>query len=146
MDATNSIQLTDKTREDLVAEFHIATNDAVDVPRNKWTTTLLNHRVRLIREEVFELLEELETAATLDTLPSRNAAERILKELADVQYVISGTAVSLGLDLELAFQRVHESNMSKLDPYTRTVARDGRGKVLKGPHYKPPCLEDLIYA
>ncbi|WP_418361276.1 hypothetical protein [Tardibacter chloracetimidivorans] len=118
----------------------------MDIPRNKWTTTLLNHRVRLIREEFHELMEELETAATLDTLPSRNAAERILKELADVQYVISGTAVSLGLDLELGFQRVHESNMSKIDPLSKRVARDGRGKVLKGPHYQPPNLKDLIYA
>ncbi|API58477.1 hypothetical protein BSL82_03470 [Tardibacter chloracetimidivorans] len=138
--------ITALTREDLVSQFHIATNDAVDIPRNKWTTTLLNHRVRLIREEFHELMEELETAATLDTLPSRNAAERILKELADVQYVISGTAVSLGLDLELGFQRVHESNMSKIDPLSKRVARDGRGKVLKGPHYQPPNLKDLIYA
>jgi predicted HAD superfamily Cof-like phosphohydrolase len=46
-------------------------------------------------------------------------------------------------DLDEALNRVHESNMSKLDEYGKPVYRED-GKVLKGPNYLPPTLEDLI--
>ena len=39
--------------------------------------------------------------------------------------------------------RVHESNMSKLDDNGKPIYRDD-GKVLKGPNYTPPNLEDLV--
>ena len=39
--------------------------------------------------------------------------------------------------------RVHKSNMSKLDEYGKPIYRDD-GKVLKGPNYQPPDLEDLV--
>ena len=132
-------------REDIVESFHAVTGDAVDIPLRKWTSSLLNHRVRLLKEETWELMEELETAALLSRKPSLEAAQRILKEMADVQYVLSGTAVSLGLDLEAAFHRVHDSNMTKIDPITKRLHRDKWGKVLKGPDYQPPYLKDLIY-
>jgi predicted HAD superfamily Cof-like phosphohydrolase len=50
----------------------------------------------------------------------------------------------MGLDLEAAFQRVHTSNMSKLGEDGKPIYRDD-GKILKGPNYKPPFLDDLIY-
>ena len=40
-------------------------------------------------------------------------------------------------------QRVHESNMSKLDTNGRPIYRPD-GKVMKGPNYKEPYLLDLI--
>ena len=49
----------------------------------------------------------------------------------------------MGWDLDEAMYRVHESNMSKLDEHGKPVLRD-EGKVLKGPNYKPPNLEDLV--
>jgi len=39
--------------------------------------------------------------------------------------------------------RVHHSNMSKLDDDGNPIYRED-GKVLKGPHYQPPNLRDLI--
>ena len=44
---------------------------------------------------------------------------------------------------EEALNRVHESNMSKLDEDGKPILRDD-GKVLKGPNYKPPDLSDLF--
>lgn len=41
-----------------------------------------------------------------------------------------------------AFRRVHASNMSKLGPNGKPIYRED-GKVLKGPNYKPPALDDL---
>lgn len=43
-----------------------------------------------------------------------------------------------------AFNRVHLSNMSKLGEDGKPIRRED-GKTLKGPNYKPPILEDLIY-
>ena len=74
--------------------------------------------------------------------PSNKA--NILKELADLVYVCYQYAANLGWDLDEAMHRVHESNMSKLDESGKPIYRDD-GKVLKGPNYAPPNLEDLVY-
>ena len=66
-----------------------------------------------------------------------------LKELADLVYVCYQYAVNMGWDLDEALNRVHESNMSKLDEDGKPIYRED-GKVLKGPNYAPPNLEDLV--
>ena len=66
-----------------------------------------------------------------------------LKELADLVYVCYQYAENMGWDLDEAMNRVHESNMSKLDEEGNPIYRED-GKVLKGPNYKPPTLTDLI--
>ena len=66
-----------------------------------------------------------------------------LKELADLVYVCYQFAASQEWDLDEALRRVHESNMSKLDEHGKPIYR-GDGKVLKGPNYKEPYLQDLI--
>ena len=66
-----------------------------------------------------------------------------LKELADLVYVCYQYAVNMGWDLDEALDRVHKSNMSKLDEEGKPIYRED-GKVLKGPNYKPPNLEDLV--
>ena len=67
----------------------------------------------------------------------------ILKELADLVYVCYQYAANLGWDLDEAMPRVHESNMSKLGEDGKPIYRED-GKVLKGPSYAPPNLEDLV--
>jgi predicted HAD superfamily Cof-like phosphohydrolase len=52
-------------------------------------------------------------------------------------------AVTREWDIETAFKRVHESNMSKLTRDGRVVRRED-GKVLKSEQYKPADLSDLI--
>lgn len=131
------------TREDAVAEFHAAFNHPIN---KEPTPSHLELRYKLIFEEFHELKEEI--AAALVDLElyqqlSTKTKERLLKELADLQYVISGMAVSLGLPLQEAFNRVHKSNMSKLGVDGKPVIRED-GKVLKGPNYVPPDLEDLV--
>ena len=66
-----------------------------------------------------------------------------LKELADLVYVCYQFAASQEWDLDEAMQRVHESNMSKLDSNGKPIYRPD-GKVMKGPNYKEPYLLDLI--
>ena len=66
-----------------------------------------------------------------------------LKELADLVYVCYQYAENLGWDLDEALQRVHNSNLSKLDSDGNPIYRED-GKVLKGPNYQPPNLTDLV--
>ena len=46
-------------------------------------------------------------------------------------------------DLEEALFRVHKSNMSKLGLDGKPIRRRD-GKVMKGPNYEPPYLDDLV--
>ena len=69
--------------------------------------------------------------------------ENELKELADLVYVCFQYAENMEWDLEEALERVHKSNLSKLG-LDGTPIRRADGKVLKGPNYQPPVLNDLI--
>ena len=69
--------------------------------------------------------------------------ENELKELADLVYVCFQYAENMEWDLEEALDRVHKSNMSKLGLDGKPIRRSD-GKVLKGPNYQPPILNDLI--
>ena len=91
---------------------------------------------------VEEFKEFLEAEGTL-YLSSSKVREDCLKELADLVYVCYQYAANLGWDLDEAMHRVHESNMSKLDEYGKPIYRED-GKVLKGPNYAPPNLNDLV--
>lgn len=114
----------------LVREFH----DAFGVERGV-TDQNRELRARLIAEEAQEAVEALK-AEPLDR-------EAVAKELADLLVVTYGTADVLGIDLDEAFRRVHESNMSKLGP-DGTPVRRADGKILKGPSYQPPNLSGVV--
>jgi hypothetical protein len=75
----------------------------------------------------------------------REGFEQELKELADLVYVCFQYAENMEWDLEEALDRVHKSNMSKLGLDGKPIRR-ADGKVLKGPNYQPPILNDLVYA
>ena len=94
---------------------------------------------RLIIEEFKEFLE----AEGFLFMHGVNHQEECLKELADLVYVCYQYAENMIWFLDEALNRVHESNMSKLDEDGNPIYRDD-GKVLKGPNYKPPDLSDLI--
>ena len=108
---------------------------------------------KLIREELSEV---------------RGAVEHLLKEVADVMYVITGyhavggtlenladlseidyllcdKMVELFSDnqLELAVRLVHKSNMSKLGEDGKPIRRED-GKILKGPNYKEPDMSIAV--
>ena len=93
----------------------------------------------LIIEEFKEFLE----AEGMLFRHGRNVKEECLKELADLVYVCYQYAENMGWFLDEALDRVHKSNMSKLDEDGNPIYRED-GKVLKGPNYKPPTLEDLF--
>ena len=93
----------------------------------------------LIIEEFKEFLE----AEGFLFMHGKNHQEHALKELAELVYVWYQYAENMGWVLDEALDRVHQSNLSKLDEEGNPIYRDD-GKVLKGPNYKPPTLEDLF--
>lgn len=63
--------------------------------------------------------------------------------LADLLYVVFGTAVAYGIPIDRVFAEVHASNMSKLGQDGRPIIGE-HGKRLKGPHYRPPDIAPLL--
>jgi predicted HAD superfamily Cof-like phosphohydrolase len=105
------------------------------------TTTSLNLQQNLIDEEHLEV-----AVAYLDlrnNIDNKELRAHLLKELADLVYVCHQMAAAFDWDLQVAHNRVHESNMSKLGGDGKPVRRDD-GKILKGPNYIEPYLADLV--
>jgi predicted HAD superfamily Cof-like phosphohydrolase len=101
----------------------------------------LNLQQNLIDEEHLEVAH-----AYLDLkedITNKRAREHLLKEDADLLYVLWQRAVTFGWDLQTAFNRVHASNMSKLGEDGKPIRRED-GKILKGPNYFVPSLIDLV--
>lgn len=93
-------------------------------------------RISLIQEELDELSEALK---------ARDVTE-VLDALTDLQYVLDGAYLSLGLHgfKDVAFAEVHRSNMSKLGRDGKPVVRESDGKILKGPDYTPPDIASIV--
>ena len=98
-----------------------------------------SYQKNLIVEEFKEFLE----SEGLLFRKNIDIESEALKELADLVYVCYQYAENMGWLLDEALDRVHLSNMSKLDEQGKPIYRED-GKVLKGPNYKPPTLTDLV--
>lgn len=124
-----------------VKAFH----DAFEIPRaieqdayGQAKTTEL--RLALIREEFKEVADEL-----LDAMSGTGNLPHLAKELADLLYVVYGTAEVFEIPLQAVFNEVHLSNMSKLGE-NGEVLRRADGKILKGPRYFEPDIERILPA
>jgi hypothetical protein len=98
-----------------------------------------SYQKNLIVEEFNEFLQ----AEGFLFMHGKNHQEHALKELADLVYVCYQYAENMGWFLDEALHRVHQSNLSKLGEDGEPIYRED-GKVLKGPNYAPPSLEDLF--
>ena len=110
-------------------------------PSGLFHPDILRTQLILILEEIEELVESHHEA--IDYISNLRAREHTLKELADVVYVAYQYAAAAGWDLDEALNRVHASNLSKLDDNLKPIKRED-GKVIKGPNYKKPTLIDLV--
>ena len=112
--------------------FRLAAEQSID-PNDEMVQEM---QMTLIREEFNELLEA--------HINEDNDEDKIhtLKELADLVFVCYQYAVARGWNLDIALKRVFESNMSKFVDGKPLRREDG--KILKGPNYQPPSLDDLV--
>jgi len=86
-------------------------------------------RKRLIEEEHMELQHAIDV----------NNYDYIAKESADLIYVILGTMVSYGIDINPVWDAVQASNMAKVGGATRSD-----GKVLKPEGWQPPDIRKIL--
>ena len=125
-----------KTTLEQVREFHETYGLAVKAAPDLTDARINALRVSLLAEE----LEEFKAAvAAFNPLAALDA-------LVDLQYVLDGAFLSLGLHKVKAdaFAEVHRSNMSKLGADGKPVRRESDGKVLKGPNFFQPNLQQFI--
>lgn len=132
----------------MVEEFHRATGATIgDTPQVRDASL----RADLILEEAAEFADAL---GVLDTnqgmgytvIPYvdnwRHAdLVKAIDALCDLLYVVYGTAVSFGIDLEPFFAEVHASNLTKVGGPVRPD-----GKRLKPKGYQPPNLVPILEA
>lgn len=115
----------------MVEEFHRKFEILIQAAPAEVTDETKQLRVRLIQEEFNELKE---------SMAGGNLAS-VAKEMADLLYVVYGTAVSYGIDMEPVFREVHRSNLSKVGGYKRAD-----GKWIKPATYSPASLEPILDA
>lgn len=123
------------TREDAVREFRSAAKKThfLDQPEDSVS----------VWKCLYEEFNELDQAAS-DYIanPTEETRANFVKEWADAQYVLSQVAVYYMIPGQEAFNRVHNSNMTK-------VASDGEikyredGKILKPDNYVAPDMKGL---
>lgn len=101
-------------------------------------TKFLALRLRLLQEEFKEVTDEV-----LDAMNGSGDLQKLAKELADLLYVVYGTALGLEIPIKAVFNEVHRSNMSKVGEDGKPVLRPD-GKILKGPNYTPPNLDPIL--
>lgn len=145
-----------------IKQFHKYLGD----PKNPDASSpnVKNHAVRSLRaklvfEECKELLAELgfrigihdgfesvthNFKIELEYDPPENFdVTKIAKEASDLLVVTYGTGATFGIDMDVAYNAVHESNMSKMGPNGEIERRED-GKILKGKWYKKPDMSVIF--
>lgn len=89
-------------------------------------------RMKLLKEEFDEYNESEYT----------NDLVNLAKELADIIYIVCGTAASYGIPLNDVFDEVHRSNMEKLVD-GKPIRRED-GKILKPEGWMAPDIKAVL--
>lgn len=143
-----------------VAQFHRAFGHPVNEHPSDVSIVELRLRIKLIIEELIELMDALNTEQPMmwencrhhlrkaysacDSLePARIDPVEATDALADLTYVVTGMALVLGLPIVPAVDEVHRSNMSKLGQDGQPILASD-GKIKKGPNYSPPNLKQFF--
>lgn len=107
----------------------------------------LELRMRLMEEELREFYNAGVGVAVsvreYDADGQRLFMEEMIDGITDLLYVVVGTAVTFGIPLTTAFERVHTSNLSKLGEDGKPIYRED-GKIMKGSNFFPPVLHGLV--
>ena len=124
------------TREDKVKEFR----DAAGKLNFDGTEASIDESIATcIVEELNEFFLAAEDYIRDQGGPSHRA--NLCKEWADLQYVVSQAAVYFGIPASESFNRVHNSNMTKVVD-GRVIFRED-GKIMKPETYEAPDMEGL---
>lgn len=122
-----------KLRYDLIAEeveeTRLAIRNLLDIQGFKSVTDGTTQRVPPLEAN--------------SSVSEQAALVEIVDGLIDTLFVVYGSLDSMNVDADAAFDRVYQSNMSKLDADGNVLRRED-GKVLKSDLFQSPVLGDLI--
>jgi len=121
------------TNLEKVIEFMKACDQEIKTTPEMPSEKIQQLRIALIEEELTELKEAVDAG---DLVAVGDA-------LADLLYVVYGAGPAFGLPLDLCFEEVHRSNMTKV--VDGKVIRNEAGKVMKPEGYEPPDLHKVIF-
>jgi len=110
--------------------LNISTNPTIDLP-----VEIKKLRYNLMKEENEEYLEAIKNDDLIE----------VADALGDMLYILCGTILTHGMQniIEDVFAEIQDSNMSKLGLDGKPIYRED-GKVMKGPNYKRPDLEQFL--
>lgn len=117
-----------RVEQEKVAEFH----DRYGYPNPESPTVgtpeLAEFRKQLILEELQEYVDAVKAGDLVE----------VADGITDLAYLIMGTAVSHGIDLQPLFAEVHRSNM------TKDHDRDNINKPIKGARFEKPRIAEVL--
>jgi predicted HAD superfamily Cof-like phosphohydrolase len=107
----------------------------------------ISEKSKLPKEEIRKLRKDLLEEEYQEYLLGEKNDDlvEIADALADMLYIIYGTADAYGIPIDDIFNEVHMSNMSKLGEDNRPIRRED-GKILKGPDYFKPNIGKYLNA
>ena len=125
-----------KNKIEAVKKFHTAYKIGYrETPKADLGKSKNELRFNLMQEENEEYLEAAKN----------NDLVEVADALGDMLYILCGTIIEHGLQdkIEDVFNEIQHSNMSKLGEDGQPIYRED-GKVLKGPNYFKPNIEDIL--
>lgn len=151
-----------------IAEFMRRCDQQVAMYPQLPSEEIVTLRIRLMVEELlgaievekdWDQLDDVEKSRYLHHLVLNKSDELVASMIkgdlvgvadgiADVLYVVIGTAVAYGINIKEVFDEVHRSNLSKtvwneeLQRYT--IEKDEFGKGIKPPTYSPAALAPIV--
>lgn len=144
------IELRESDRKRMVREFHAKFDQTIGTRPDASDADLVRFRLRLIAEEFFELVvatfadssqEPWRIRALGDAIkyvtekcPVRVDFPAFVDATIDLDYVLEGTRVALGVDSTPIWAEVQRANLSK------TGGTRGDGKILKGENWVAPDI------
>ena len=114
---------------DDVCDFHVKFGVPVKPSPGFPDDTRIALRSNLVVEEIRELLEAIGNDDIVGTADG----------IADAIYVLIGMAMEFGIPLELVWNEVHRSNMTKVGGAIRED-----GKILKPEGWEPPDIASCL--
>ena len=131
---TKEKRMIHTTNFELAGDFMEAYGQDIPVAPKWPDQKIQNLRLALIDEEVGELRQAIQDKDMVE----------VADALTDILYVVYGAGHAFGIDLDECYNEVHRSNLTKLgeDGYPM---KDEDGKVMKGPNYEEPDLEQFLH-
>ena len=119
-----------------VKNFHEAFGiENKETPTANVSESIFNLRFKLMQEENQEYMEACQNGDL----------NEIADALGDMMYILCGTILAHGLQskIELIFEEIQKSNMSKLDKNGKPIYRED-GKILKSSNYFKPNISKIL--